>query len=62
MLYADSSEEWVFDCLIVYFCVLAVFPVVLSRERINDTKFGLLASIPVNTPSTLNHGKSTNYG
>jgi hypothetical protein len=48
MMYADSSKEWVFDRLIVYFCVLAiaVFPVVLSRElRINDTRFSLLASV-----------------
>ena len=47
MLYADSSKEWVFDGLIVYICVLVVFPVVLSRElRINDTRFSLLSSIP----------------
>lgn len=46
MLYADSSKEWVSDRLIVYFCVLAVFPVVLSRElRINDTRYSLLASV-----------------
>lgn len=43
MLYADSPKEWVFNRLIVYFCVLAVFPVVLSRELcINDTRFSLL--------------------
>lgn len=50
MLYADSSKEWVFDCLIVYLCVLVVFPVVLSRELriINDTGFSLVASIPTN--------------
>jgi hypothetical protein len=36
-MYADGSKEWVFDRLVVYFCVLAVFPVVLSRElHIND--------------------------
>ena len=46
MLYADGSKEWVFDRLIVYFCVLAVFPTVLSREpHINYTRFSLLASI-----------------
>jgi hypothetical protein len=51
MLYADGSKEWVFDRLIVYFVVLAVFPVVLSRElRINDTRFSLLAANP---PSNL---------
>jgi hypothetical protein len=63
MMYADGSKEWVFDRLVVYFCVLAVFPVVLSRElHINDTRFSLLASIPTITPPTMNHGKSTNYG
>jgi hypothetical protein len=60
MLYADITKEWVSDRLIVYF---AVFPVVLSRElRINYTGFRLLASVPANTPSTMNHGKSTKHG